>query len=223
MDLQIFICGKMKVCIPSKISHPLLQVGHKRPGEAMSYFLNPPTKLLNKNLLMKKRTYLFIVLFTNLFLVNSLSAQMSKELVKEIPTTPIENTEGEPELLPFKDRLKSLIDKESIFLNAEISSKKIARLLRTSPSVVEAIMESDFGQDYDSFINSRRVKSAFELLNHPDFKDLDYEDKEVMESAFADIAMQCGFKNSNHFAKQFKKFHDMYPEDYVAKELTEDE
>ena len=116
-----------------------------------------------------------------------------------------------------------MIEKEPLFLNAEISSKEIARLLRTSASVVEAIMETEFGQDYDSFINSRRVKSALELLNHPDFKHLDFEDKDVMESAFADIAMQCGFKNVNQFAKQFKKFHDMYPEDYVAKEFSEDE
>lgn len=171
---------------------------------------------------MKKRTYLVGLLFISLFLSTSLSAQMSKDLVKE-PIPPIENKEGEPELLPFKEHLKALIEKEPLFLNAEISSKEIARLLRTSASVVEAIMETEFGQDYDSFINSRRVKSALELLNHPDFKHLDFEDKDVMESAFADIAMQCGFKNTNQFAKQFKKFHDMYPEDYVAKEFSEDE
>jgi len=57
--------------------------------------------------------------------------------------------------LSYKDRLILLIEKEPIFLSPEISDDEIARLLRTSPSVVATIMESDFGQDYDTFINSR--------------------------------------------------------------------
>jgi len=173
--------------------------------------------------MMKKITQLVLLAVFQVVLLSNISAQMSKDLVKVEPKAPIENVEGEPELLPFKDRLKALIDKEPLFLNPEISEKEIARLLRTSPSVVEAIMESDFGQDYDTFINSRRVKSAIELLNHNDFKDLDYEDKNVVESVLFDIANQCGFKSVSYFSRQFKKHQGMSIDDYIEEELVGEE
>lgn len=168
---------------------------------------------------MKKITQLVLFVLFQILLLSNISAQMSKDLVKVEPKAPIENVEGEPELLPFKDRLKALIDKEPLFLNPDISEQEIARLLRTSPSVVEAIMQSDFGQDYDTFINSRRVKSAIELFNHEDFQDLDYEDKAVKESVLSDIARQCGFKSVSYFARQFKKHQGMSVDDYLEEEL----
>lgn len=171
---------------------------------------------------MKNITHLLVLtfLFSGSFLVTSY-AQMSKDLVKEEPKAPIENMEGEPELLSFKDRLKALIAKEPLFLNASISTKEIARLLRTSPSVVEAIMQSDFGQDYDTFINSRRISSAVKLLSHDDFKELDYDDKSVMEGVLLDVARQSGYTSVKSFAKQFKKQEGMYPEEYIEENIME--
>lgn len=172
---------------------------------------------------MKKITqFLFFAIFS-LCCISTTSAQMSKDLVKVEPKVPIENKEGEPELISYKERLKALIDKEPIFLNAEISESEIARLLRTSTSVVEAILQSEFGQDYDTFINSRRVKSAIEFLQHDDYQDLDYEDKKVVDSVLSEIASQCGFKSVGYFAKQFKKQQGMSIDDYIEEELMSEE
>jgi len=179
--------------------------------------------------MMKNNTLIVfvLVLFIGAY-TNELAAQMSKDLVKvEAAPAAIENTDGEPELLSYKDRLILLIEKEPIFLNPEISNSEIARLLRTSPSVVETIMESDFGQDYDTFINSRRVKSAAELLLHPDYLLEDYEDKDAVEFMLMDISRKCGFKSKGVFVRLFKRHHkmsiDKYLENVVIKELASDE
>jgi len=164
---------------------------------------------------MKKITYVMICFFINSIMVTTVAAQMSKELVKLESAFPADNTEGEPELLSFEKRLKNLIEKDDLFLNPQITLDEIARLLRTSPSVVSAIMKSDFGQDYNTFINSRRVKSAIEMLNKPDFQDLDYEDKDAVELAAITIAKQCGFKSTGQFFKQFKKHQGMKLEEYL--------
>ena len=169
----------------------------------------------------KKLTHTFLFLFCNLLLVGVLSGQMSKDLVDITTKTPIENKEGEPELLPFKERLKALIDKEPIFLNSEISQEEIARLLRTSPSVVEAIMQSDFGQDYDTFINSRRVKSAIKILSEPDMRDLDLEDDRVVDQAIREVSERCGFKSVGYFARQFKKQQGRTIEKFIEEEVAQ--
>jgi len=172
--------------------------------------------------MIKKNTLILFVLVLFVGANNAdLMAQMSKDLVKtETASATIENTEGEPELLSYKDRLILLIEKEPIFLNPEISDDEIARLLRTSPSVVETIMESDFGQDYDTFINSRRVKSAAEFLLHPDYQLEDYEDKEAVEALLTDISIKCGFKSKGVFVRLFKRHHKISIDDYLEKEVV---
>jgi len=168
--------------------------------------------------MMKKITYVMIFFFINSIMVTSVSAQMSKELVKVENTFPADNTEGEPELLSFEKRLKILIEEDDLFLNPHITLNEIARLLRTSPSVVSSIMESGFGEDYNTFINSRRVKSAIEILNEPEFQAVDYDDKNAVELAASTLAKQCGFKSTGQFFKQFKKHHGMKLEEYLEEQ-----
>ena len=169
--------------------------------------------------MIKNFTYVLISLFFNTVLVFTVSAQMSKDLVKIEPSFSFDKTEGnidgEPEMLSFKEKLKMLIDKEAIFLNPQVSKEEIANLLRTSPSVVAEIIKSDFGQDYDTFINSRRVKSAIEILDQPDFQDLDYKNDQEVEHAARTITQQCGFKSTGQFYKQFKKHQGEKFEDYL--------
>jgi len=173
--------------------------------------------------MLKKNTLIVFALFLFVGVTNTdLMAQMSKDLVKtETAPAAIENTDGEPELLSYKDRLILLIEKEPIFLSPEISDTEIARLLRTTPSVVETIMESDFGQDYDTFINSRRVKSAAEFLLHPDFRLEDYEDKEAVEYMLTQISNKCGFKSKGVFVRMFRRHHKLSVTDFIEKEVIQ--
>ena len=144
---------------------------------------------------------------------------MSKDLVKIEDSFFVDNTQGntdgEPELLPFEERIKILIDKESIFLKPQVSIEEIANLLRTSPSVIAEILKSEFGQNYEGFINSRRVKSAIKILKQSDFRDIDYKNDQEVELAARTITQQCGFKSTGHFYKQFKKHQGMKFEEYL--------
>jgi len=174
--------------------------------------------------MIKKNTLIVFALFLFVGVTNAdLMAQMSKDLVKTetAASAAIENTDREPELLSYKDRLILLIEKEPIFLSPEISDDEIARLLRTTTSVVETILESDFGQDYDTFINSRRVKSAAEFLLHPDYRLDDYEDKEAVESLLTDISIKCGFKSKGVLVRAFRRYHKLSIDDFIEKEVMQ--
>ena len=167
--------------------------------------------------MIKNITYFLLFLFIYMMGVSTISAQMSKDLVKVEPALPVDNSDGEPDLIPFKERLKILIEENATFLDIETSKEEIARLLRTSPSVISSVVNSEYGQDYDSYINSRRVESAIDLFNHADFEDLDYKDKDAVEIAARDIANRCGFKSTAQLYKQFKKQEGMKLGDYLSK------
>ncbi len=169
-------------------------------------------------MLQKSTLHFLFACFLLVGIAPTLKAQMSKNLVKKETPLPIENREGEPELISYKDQLIALIEKDEIFLRPDVSSEDIAKRLRTSISVVEEIMLSDFGQDYDKFINSRRVTSAAEYLLHPDFFRQYFESKDQQEVILADIAMKSGFNSKGLLLRMFKKFKGLSIEEYMEQE-----
>ena len=107
---------------------------------------------MNKNI----TCTLFLAIF--LFGISGTSyAQMSKKLLKDVDLPPLENKDGEPVMISYKDQLIHLIEKEDIFLHPDVSDDAIAGLLRTSSSVVQEILKQDFGHDFDDYLNMRRI------------------------------------------------------------------
>ena len=169
--------------------------------------------------MIKKSTFVFMLsCFLLTGAVTTVEAQMSKELAKEETPVPIENREGEPEMISYKDQIIALIEVDEIFLQPDISSEAIAKRLRTNSSVVEEVMLSDFGQDYDKFINSRRVTSAAELLLHPDFFRSFFEGKNEKDAVLSDIAMKCGYNSKGVLIRMFKKYKEISIEEYMEQE-----
>jgi len=158
---------------------------------------------------------LFLAIF--LFGLNATTsyAQMSKKLLKDADLPPIENKDGEPEMISYKDQLIQLIEKEDIFLQPDVSDDAIARLLRTSSSVVKEIMEQDFGHSFNDFLNKRRITTAVEKLDHPDFQHPDYQEKDAMEDILTEVALNVGYTSKGQFSRMFKKYQDISAEKYV--------
>lgn len=153
--------------------------------------------------------FLFGITATNSY------AQMSKKLVKDADLPPIENKEGEPEMVSYKDQLIRIIEKEDIFLQPDISDESIARLLRTSSSVVQELIEQDFGHSFKDYVNKRRIEAAIEKLDHPDFQHPDFQEKDALDEILTDVALNVGYTSKGHFSKMFKKIKDMSPEKYM--------
>lgn len=142
-------------------------------------------------------------------------AQMSKELLKDADLPPIENKDGEPEMVSYKDQLIRLIEKEDIFLQPDVSDEAIARLLRTNSSVVQELIEQDFGRSFKDFLNERRINAAVEKLDHPDFQHSDFQEKDAMEDILTEVALNVGYTSKGHFSRMFKKIKGISPEKYM--------
>lgn len=166
---------------------------------------------------MSKNITCTLVVAIFLFGINATAsyAQMSKTLLKDADLPPIENKDGEPEMISYKDQLIRIIEKEDIFLQPDVSDESIARLLRTSSSVVEEIIKQDFGHSFKDYLHKRRIDAAIEKLDHPDFQHPDFEEKEAVEELLTDVALNVGYSSKGHFSKMFKKIKDMSPEEYM--------
>ena len=169
---------------------------------------------------MNKNITCTLLLATILFGISGASyAQMSKKLLKDADLPPIENKEGEPEMISYKDQLIHLIEKEDIFLYPDVSDDAIAMLLRTNSSVVQEILRQDFGHDFNDFLNMRRIKAAVEQLDHPDFQHPDYQEEDAMEDILKEVAIDVGYTSLGQFSRMFKKQKDMSPEEYMEKNI----
>ena len=144
-------------------------------------------------------------------------AQMSKIFLEDLP--PIENEDGEPEMISYKDQLIRIIEKEDIFLQPDVSDESIARLLRTNSSVVEEIIKQDFGHSFKDYLHKRRIDAAIEKLDHPDFQHPDFQEKEAMEEMLTEVALNVGYTSLGQFSRMFKKLKDISPEKYQEKNI----
>ena len=169
---------------------------------------------------MNKNITCTLLLATFLFGISGTSyAQMSKKLLKDADLPSIENKEGEPEMISYKDQLIHLIEKEDIFLHPDVSDDAIAMLLRTNSSVVQEILRQDFGHDFDDFLNIRRINAAVEKLDHPDFQHPDYQEEDAMEDILREVAFNVGYTSKGQFSRMFKKQINMSPEEYMEKNI----
>ncbi len=163
---------------------------------------------------------MYLVIFLFGISATTSYAQMSKNLLKDADLPPIENKDGEPEMISYKDQLIRIIEKEDIFLQPDISDESIARLLRTNSSVVQELIEQDFGHSFDDFLNKRRIDAAVEKLDHPDFQHPDFQEKDAMQDILTEVALNVGYTSKGHFSRMFKKIKDISPEKYMEKNIA---
>ncbi len=122
----------------------------------------------------------------------------AEPLPKEIANT--------PEWSGLKERLSQLMEKEKPYLQSEINLQDLAKKIKTNPSLLSKVINQGFGQNFNDYINSHRVKAVEEkLLN-----------RESDQYTLMSIALECGFNSKATFNRAFRKFTGKSPREFLA-------
>lgn len=133
-------------------------------------------------------------------------SQTSEAVAKEnhaISSEPERSTQ--PELNGWIEKVKAFMEKEEPYLNPELNLKQLAKAMQTNHAVLSRVINSGFGQNFNDFINSRRVEAVKDKM----------EDPAAAHYSLLGIANECGFNSKSTFNRAFKKFSGVSPRDFM--------
>jgi len=134
------------------------------------------------------------------YLYQKISARRKQKEDKEIEKTPLEPA--------FVDdcvgRLERLMTEERVYCQEDISSQKLADMLKIKLYVLSRLLNDHIGQSFPDYINSQRIEEAKRLLSSPKGKDI----------KITTLAHDIGFGSMTAFHKTFKKYTGLTPNQY---------
>ncbi|MCI5081883.1 MAG: PAS domain-containing protein [Saprospiraceae bacterium] len=101
-------------------------------------------------------------------------------------------------------RLRSIVEREKLFLNPNLSLKEVADKIATNTKYLSQVVNHHAGCNFQNFINGYRVDEAKKKIVSNDFRHL----------TLYGVALQCGFKNKSTFYKVFKEVTGHTPKEY---------
>ncbi|MCX6581187.1 MAG: helix-turn-helix domain-containing protein [Candidatus Aminicenantes bacterium] len=157
---------------------------------------------------------LFYILMAALLLITGAAAGTARRFYRK-KTQPMPGAKpGEPKyktsaLLPetveqVLPRLLQLMEKEKVFLKADLNLKSLAQRLNVHYNYLSQIINERLSQSFNDFINSYRIQEAKKKLLDP------AEDNKTI----LDIAYDTGFYSKSVFNTAFKKFTGMTPSEF---------
>lgn len=114
---------------------------------------------------------------------------------------------GADKIQRLKEELVALMTEEKPFLNSRLSVYDIADSLNTNYRYVSQIINSEFNQNFMTFINTYRIEEAKKLL----------VSEEANQYTIEAIAEMAGFNSKSSFNTAFKKATHMTPSEYKNK------
>ncbi len=106
--------------------------------------------------------------------------------------------------------VKSLMEKDKVFLNPELNLSDMAQQAKMSRGQLSEVINSGFHQNFNDFVNSYRVNA---------FKNMIKENKHQQLSLLG-IAQECGFNSKATFNRVFKKLTEISPSEYLKSITT---
>jgi len=158
-----------------------------------SYFAHHPLSLLMPSLIFSS-IYFLIGFYGNQQQLSNDNVLVTKGTVEFE-----EITSGQEKKL--KTKLAELFEKDKIYRQHDLRITTISEALQTNRTYISRLINEEFGQNFNEFVNQYRVREAEQLLlskeNNP--YTLDY------------IAEQVGFGSGNSFTRAFKEFNGVTP------------
>jgi AraC-like DNA-binding protein len=102
------------------------------------------------------------------------------------------------------ETLRALMEEEKVFLDPDLTLKKLAQKLNIHYNHLSRIINERYGESFNTYINRHRIEEAKKRLSDPAFAD-----KNIL-----DIMLETGFYSKSTFNTAFKKFTGKSPSDF---------
>jgi ligand-binding sensor domain-containing protein/AraC-like DNA-binding protein len=102
------------------------------------------------------------------------------------------------------EALRALMEEEKVFLDPDLTLKKLAQRLAIHYNHLSRIINERYGESFNNYINRHRIEEAKKRLADPAFAD-----KNILE-----IMLETGFYSKSTFNTAFRKFTGSSPSDY---------
>jgi AraC-like DNA-binding protein len=118
---------------------------------------------------------------------------------KHIKQEEIGATIAEPKENNFEElraKIETTMIRDKLYLEPELSLSDLAQKLRTNTSVLSAAINSNFGKNFNDFVNEYRVEEFKKQIKLP----------QNQNYTLLAVAFDCGFNSKATFNRAFKKF-----------------
>ncbi|WP_421806488.1 helix-turn-helix domain-containing protein [Flagellimonas sp.] len=106
--------------------------------------------------------------------------------------------------------LEAFIEDSQYYTHQDISLKKISEQLDTNSNTISRLINSETGNNFNDYINQKRIALAQVRLFHPEFQQLTIEA----------IGESVGFRSKSAFYSAFKKHTGQSPSAYMKENRT---
>lgn len=100
----------------------------------------------------------------------------------------------------WKKEIEKLVIK-GVYLNPNITQQEMAAMLKTNNSLLSRVINRGYGQNFNDFINKKRIDFLVEKINNGQHK----------QHTLSGISSECGFNSKATFNRAFKKHLKMNP------------
>lgn len=146
-------------------------------------------------------------------LTNFIAFEVDSDRTENIDSIPLLQLESKysssslkgTEEMALYTKLKTLIESQQLYLNANLTLKSVADQLDTNTKYLSQVVNRCAGCNFQSFINNYRVEEAKKKITSGAYENL----------TLYGIGLQCGFKNKSTFYKVFKELTQFTPKDYI--------
>lgn len=94
------------------------------------------------------------------------------------------------------------------YLNPDFKLRDLAQLISLSKHQTSLILNEELGMDFNSFVNSFRIKKATNLLSQGE------------KPQIGEVMYQVGFNNSTTFNRVFKNYTGITPREFITKKSS---
>ena len=115
------------------------------------------------------------------------------------------------QLEDYSNKLTSLMTGDKVYLEAELTMPKLAKLVKCSVNHLSQAVNSGFGMSFFDFLNSYRIEEAKAMLSQ----------SKPQSQAILDISFAVGFNSNSAFYAAFKKATGQTPAQYRRVYLAE--
>lgn len=129
--------------------------------------------------------------------------------VQDVSTTKYQNSGlNEKELLQIHEQLKLMLRDEKPYLNPELTLTELAGLVNAHPNKLSQAINQFEQKSFYDLINEMRIREFLERVMQPENK----------KYTFISLAYDCGFNSKASFNRNFKKYTDKTPSDYLKEQ-----